>query len=80
MVVCVGGGGWVGWFGVGFICIDPQDSDREQLEIEGDGAQSVGLLHPLLSSRECSSVCQGDRKIKLYKHTKQHKYTEQKRG
>lgn len=28
-----GGGG--GSFVVGFICIDPQDSDREQLEIEG---------------------------------------------
>lgn len=35
VVVVVVGGEWMGWFGVGFICIDPQDSDHEQLEIEG---------------------------------------------
>lgn len=38
------GGGFMSvvcWFGVGFICIDPQDSDHEQLEIEGGKEHKV---------------------------------------
>lgn len=53
------------WFGVGFICIDPQDSDHEQLEIEGGREHKVWAyyIHCCLEGnvKFSSRVCQGNK-------------------